>query len=95
MSNIPYWFEAFGNAFPWIVPSIALVALWLARSSNDDRFRRNAERVFFGALFVVAWGTLRTVLANEGCWIIHMTSLAVMIVGSIFPAGEFLAEEPA
>lgn len=85
MPYTPYWFESFALAFPWVIPSIALLALWFARCSDDRYFRTIAERSFFAAMIVVAWGTLRTVLANEGCWIVHMVSLAAMIVGSVFP----------
>jgi hypothetical protein len=84
----PHWFESFAGSYPWIVPLIAIVSLWLARASNDSYFRRIAEPAFFGALLIVSWGTLRTIIANEGCWIVHTSSMAVMVVGAIFPSHE-------
>ena len=89
--HAPHWFELFASSYPWIVPAVALISLWIARGSEDQSFRKTAERLFFGALMVVAWGTLRTILANESCWIVHTSSMAVMIVGAIFPSMEAAA----
>jgi len=88
MPYIPYWFESFGPWFPWIVPAIALSGLWLANSSQNGRFQKVAERVFYAAMLVVAGAALRTVLANEGCWLLHMASMVVMILGATFPQSE-------
>lgn len=84
----PHWFETFAGSFPWIVPLVAIASLWLARASDDSYFRRIAEPAFYGALLLVSWGTLRTIIANEGCWIVHTSSMAIMIVGAIFPSRE-------
>jgi hypothetical protein len=88
MPYMPYWFESFAPWFPWIVPLIAFAGLWIAKSSVDQRLRRMGERTFYAALLVVAGATLRTVLANEGCWFLHMASMSVMILGAIFPHGD-------
>jgi hypothetical protein len=88
MRYIPYWFESFAPWFPWIVPIIALSGLWIAKSSQDRRVQRIGERVFYAALFVVGGATLRTVLANEGCWLLHMASMSAMILGATFPQAD-------
>jgi hypothetical protein len=84
--HAPHWFEVLAGSYPWVIPFVAVTSLWLARGTEDAGFRRIAERLFFGALLLVAWGTLRTILSNEGCWIVHTSSMAAMIVGAIFPS---------
>jgi hypothetical protein len=42
----PHWFEPFAGSYPWIVPLVAIVSLWLARASDDSYFRRIAEPAF-------------------------------------------------
>ena len=85
---MPYWFEAFAPCFPWIVPAIALSGLWVAKSIEDKRVQRLGERVFFAALMLVAGATLRTMIANDSCWLLHTASMGVMILGAIFPHAE-------
>jgi hypothetical protein len=86
----PHWFESMGSSFPWIIPLIAIGSLWLARISEDRRFKQIAERAYFGLFLLVGWGTLRTIISNESCWIIHTSSMAAMIVGAVFPCiGEY------
>ncbi len=82
------WLNWLDVSTPWAIPAIALIALWIARGFEDQGYRKAAERLFLGALLVVAWGTLRTILSNEGCWIVHTSSMAVMIVGAVFPSAE-------
>ena len=88
MPYMPYWFESFGPCLPWVVPCIAITGLWFAKSSENMHVHRTAERIFYAAMLLVAWVALRTVLANEGCWLIHMASIGVMVLGATFPAGE-------
>jgi hypothetical protein len=85
MPYIPFWFESFAHGFPWIVPGLALAGLWFARSTRDQALKTLAERVFFAAMLIVAAATLRTVLANEGCWLLHMGSIGVMVLGATIP----------
>ena len=86
--HAPHWLDSLNLLAPWVIPAIAILSLWLARGSEDANFRRHAERLFFTAFLIVAGATLRTLLANDGCWLVHTASLAVMIVGAIFPYGE-------
>lgn len=89
MPYIPYWFESFAHCFPWIVPGLALAGLWFARSTRDQALKTLAERVFFAALLIIGAATLRTVLANEGCWLLHMGSIGVMVLGATIPVSDF------
>jgi hypothetical protein len=85
MPYIPYWFESFANWFPWIVPILAVGSLWVARLSEDPTLRTIAERCFYTAMILAACVTLRTILADDGCWLLHTGSLCVMVIGAIFP----------
>jgi hypothetical protein len=77
-----------GTLFPLTIPIIAVIGLWIARLANNDDMRSHAERLFFVAFVIVAGGTLRTMVADDPCWLIHTTSLGVMIVGAVIPATE-------
>ncbi|MCU0706731.1 MAG: hypothetical protein MUF23_00405 [Pirellula sp.] len=85
MPYVPYWFESFAAWFPWIVPALSILSLWIARLCDDARVRSNAERIYFIMMLVVATATLRTILADEPCWLLHTGSLCLMVVGAIFP----------
>ena len=82
---VPYWFEAFSQCIPWIVPILALAGLWIARLCEDARIRSAAEACYFGAMVVASMITLRTILADDNCWLLHTSSLGLMILGAIFP----------
>ena len=88
MPYMPYWFEAFGPCLPWVVPCLALAGLWTAKSSENRQLQRTAERIYFAAMLLVAWVALRTVIANEGCWLLHMASIGAMVLGATFPVSE-------
>ena len=92
MPYIPYWFESFEPCFSWIVPAIALASLWGAKFTDDSRIQKIAERCFFAAMLVVAAATLRTVMVDDGCWLLHMTSLGIMVLGATFPQPEITSE---
>lgn len=82
---VPYWFEVFSVWTPWVVPVLAIFGLWIARLCEDARARNLAESCYFGAMVVAAMITLRTILADDGCWLLHTASLGLMILGAIFP----------
>jgi len=90
---MPYWFESLGPFLPWVVPCIAIAGLWIAKSSESLQLQRTAERFFFAAMLLVALVALRTVIANEGCWLIHMASIGAMVLGATFPAREVANSE--
>lgn len=89
MPYVPYWFESFAAWFPWIVPVLSILSLWIARLCDDDRVRLFAERLYFVMMIIVATGTLRTILADEPCWLLHTSSLCLMVVGAVFPQSRF------
>lgn len=77
--------DALVSWFPYLVPMIALLGLWIARCSSAPHVRCIAERAFFALLIVVAGGTLRTMMADDHCWLLHTLSFAIMVVGAIVP----------
>ena len=85
MPYVPYWFEAFAAWTPWVVPILAILGLWIARLCEEARVRSVAEACYFGAMIVAAMITLRTILADDNCWLLHTSSLGLMILGAIFP----------
>ena len=85
MPYVPYWFEVFSAWTPWVVPILAILGLWIARLCEDSRVRGAAEACYFGAMVVAAMITLRTILADDHCWLLHTSSLGLMILGAIFP----------
>ncbi len=93
MPYMPYWFESFGPFLPWVVPCIALAGLWIAKGSASLQLQKTAERIYFAAMLLVAWVALRTIVANEGCWLIHMSSIGAMVLGATYPAVEHTSSE--
>ena len=88
MPYMPYWFESFGPFLPWVVPCLALSGLWTAKCSASLKIQKSAERIYFAAMLLVSWVALRTILANDGCWLIHMASIGAMVLGATYPAVE-------
>ncbi len=72
---------------PWLIPIVALAGLWLGRCSTDQQIRTWAERAFYSLLLVVGGGTMRTLACDDTCWLLHTSSLSIMIVGAVLPAG--------
>ncbi len=93
MPYMPYWFESLGFLLPWAVPCIAISGLWIAKCSDNLHLQRSSERVYFAAMLLVAWAALRTIIANEGCWLMHMSSIGLMVLGGIYPASEPIHSE--
>lgn len=88
MPYVPYWFESFGPFLPWVVPVLALAGLWIARCSDSLQIQKVGEQFYYSLMLLVAWVALRTVIANEGCWLIHMASIGAMVLGGAYPSNE-------
>ncbi len=85
MPYVPYWFESFATLFPWLVPVLSILGLWVARLCDDTRVRSFAEHAYYCAMMIAAVITLRTILADDHCWLLHTASLCIMVLGAIFP----------
>jgi hypothetical protein len=73
-------FHSLSGCSVWLVP---VVAMWGVACLYWGRFGGQAamaQVVYFTCLFGIAGLTLRTVMANDGCWLIHTSTLGVMIV---------------
>jgi hypothetical protein len=79
------WIEQVADSFVWFIPIAAAIGLWLARVSGDRDLRLWSQRAFFASLLLVSGGTLRTILVDDPSWLLHMVSLATMVVGAICP----------
>ncbi len=65
----------------------AITCLYVLRSGYSCHV---TQVVYFAALLLIAGITIRTVIADDGCWLIHTTSLGIMIVAGVMrrPAEE-------
>ena len=64
------------------LPLIGSIALLTAKLSIGEAARK-AERNFFAVLIVMTAITLRTVITCDEIWLVHTTTLSLMIVGSL------------
>jgi L-asparagine transporter-like permease len=85
MPYVPYWFESFESWIPWIVPILSLIGLWIARLCDDERVRSFAEYAYYCAMILAAVITLRTIIADDHCWLLHTASFGMMVLGAVFP----------
>ncbi|MEM6363130.1 MAG: hypothetical protein AAF745_01800 [Planctomycetota bacterium] len=65
------------------LPAIAMVLLVASKLATSDAAPR-AQRRFLIALVVMTIITARTVTTSEPTWLIHTTTLSIMIVGSLW-----------
>ena len=78
-----------------LVPLIGGIALLTAKLSVGEAARR-AERNFFAVLIVITAITLRTVITCDEIWLVHTTTLALMIIGSlVIPSQDSPSESTA
>lgn len=66
-----------------LVPAIALWAIVCLYTQASGCKCHVTEVGFFAALLLIAAITVRTVLVDDGCWLIHTSSLGVMIVAGV------------
>ena len=65
-----------------LMPMIGCMALVGAKLGIGDT-ARVAQRFFFGTLLVITVVTLRTVITCDEAWLVHTSSLATLIIGSL------------
>ncbi len=82
--------SSLANCSLWIVPVIALWAVACLYWGHFGGQTTLAQVVYFTCLLGIAGLTVRTVIADDGCWLIHTTTLGIMIVfgAMLKPAGE-------
>lgn len=69
------------------LPPIAMVLLLLAKLTSGSAARR-AERRFLAFLIVMTLVTAHTVMTQNAAWLIHTTTLSVMVIGSLWIPGQ-------
>jgi hypothetical protein len=77
------WFEQLADCFAWFVPAIALLGVLIAICARCTSQKLLAESVYFVLLLIAGCSTLRTILADDRCYFLHLVSLGVMIVGAL------------
>lgn len=75
-----------------MVPVLALWAIAALYLQQADEPCGTTQFLYFGALLLISFVTLRTVASNDGCWLVHTSSLGVMIVAGVMRRP---AESPA
>lgn len=69
------------------LPLVAMVALLIAKLSTGATARR-AERRFLAVLVVMTIVTAHTVFTQNAAWLIHTTTMGLLIVGSLWIPGQ-------
>ena len=69
------------------LPIVAMLVLMLAKLTTGAAARR-AERRFLAILIVMTLVTAHTVMTQNAAWLIHTTTLGLMIVGSLWIPGQ-------
>ena len=75
------------------LPVVAMVALLVAKLSTGDAARR-AERRFLALLVVMTLVTTHTVMTQNAAWLIHTTTLGLMVIGSLWIPGQSACDNP-
>ena len=70
-----------------LIPAACGVALLMAKLTHGEMARK-AEKNFFAFLVVMTMITIRTVVLCDEVWLIHTTTLAIMIVGALAIPGQ-------
>ena len=68
------------NAF--VFPLLGGVLLLMSKLTSGDAARR-AERRFLAALVLMTIVTVRTVIRCDEIWLVHTTTLSLLIVGAL------------
>ena len=78
-----------------LIPAACGIALLVAKLTHGEMARK-AEKNFFVFLVVMTLITIRTVVLCDDVWLIHTTTLAVMVVGALaIPGNEaFQFDDP-
>jgi hypothetical protein len=63
-----------------IVPALSIWAIACLYISKNGCQCRLANLVYFGVLLMVAGLTVRTVLVDDSCWLIHTATLGMLVV---------------
>ncbi|SMP75298.1 hypothetical protein SAMN06265222_1196 [Neorhodopirellula lusitana] len=78
----------FASAFSVLgLPMLAMLALLVAKLSTGTAARR-AERRFLALLIVMSLVTAHTVMTQNAAWLIHTTTLSLMVVCSLWIPGQ-------
>jgi hypothetical protein len=66
-----------------VVPLLAMWAIACLYTLRAASLAWATQLIYFLVLLAVAALTVRTMMANDGCWLIHTSTLGVMIVSGV------------
>ncbi len=66
-----------------LVPLLAMWAIATIYMHKPNHPGIAVESLFLFVLLIVSAATLRTVVVNDGCWLVHSTSLSAMILAGV------------
>lgn len=75
--------EAIGYGATILVPLLALWAIASLYSLQTGRQCAVTECVYYVVLLLVSGVTLRTILADDSCWLVHTASLCAMVIAGV------------
>ncbi len=70
---------------PCLVPVLSVAGILALRGRNDAADQGWRERLFYAILLLVGCTVVRTVAVNDACWLLHCGSLAILVLGALFP----------
>lgn len=81
----------------WLVPALALWAVASLYTQCGEKTCSVTEAGYFLALLVISGITIRTVMTDGNCWLVHTASLCIMVVAGVMrrPVGSSSAFAPA
>ena len=87
------WVECIHCYAGLLVPLLALWAISCLYAARSGCQCHATQIIYLATMLVVAGLTVRTVTANDGCWLVHTASLGVLIVVGVMkrPAEETTA----
>ncbi len=75
--------EAIDFGAGWLVPVLTLWAIGCLYSLRSGCRCRATEWAYYAALLLVSGVTLRTVMADDNCWLVHTASLCTLIIAGV------------
>lgn len=90
MQRIVEEFVAWSGVLVPMMAAWAIALVYTLKAGHDSTAR---HALFFFVMLVVASATLRTVAVNDGCWLIHTSSLSIMVLAGVLRRPESSHED--
>jgi hypothetical protein len=77
----------------FIVPLLALWAIAALYSLRTGCQCIATQLLFFSVMLLISGITVRTVMSDDGCWLVHTASLGMMVVAGVMRRPEVESPE--